>query len=182
MPDQIKFSDDIIRPVATADELMAFCNKVREAGGANVIDAFFPAYPEDAGACLIAQSLNFDCVVACINPDHTEAWGKILGPEYPVRYELRPGEGVRGYKYLRYPDGSSVHALDNVWIMKVQHGDDTESAAKAEEIAKKLDLPYYRNQIFLPREIANAAKAFDAGLAFREYNINLLDDGEDYGH
>lgn len=48
---------------ATEEELLAFANKVREAGGGNPIGGFFPAEPGVANACLIAQALNFECEV-----------------------------------------------------------------------------------------------------------------------
>lgn len=48
---------------ASFAELLAFANKVREAGGGNPLDALMPAVPEDASQCLIAKNLNFNCRV-----------------------------------------------------------------------------------------------------------------------
>jgi hypothetical protein len=48
---------------ATEAELLEFANKIREAGGANPLDALMPSTPSDSKACLIAQALNFSCVV-----------------------------------------------------------------------------------------------------------------------
>jgi hypothetical protein len=50
---------------ATLEETLDFCNQVREAGGANPLDALMPAVPEDSHDCLIARNLNFSCEVGC---------------------------------------------------------------------------------------------------------------------
>lgn len=49
--------------MATLDELLVFCNKVREAGGGELIDALMPGDECDPHSCLIARNLNFDCFV-----------------------------------------------------------------------------------------------------------------------
>lgn len=51
------------RRYATEDELLDFANKVREAGGADPIEALMPSKPKYARQCLIANALNFSCVV-----------------------------------------------------------------------------------------------------------------------
>lgn len=48
---------------ASFSEVLDFANKVREAGGANPLDALMPAVPEDSSQCLIARNLNFNCTV-----------------------------------------------------------------------------------------------------------------------
>jgi hypothetical protein len=48
---------------ATLEQTLEFCNKVREAGGANPLDALMPGVPEDPDQCLIARNLNFSCRV-----------------------------------------------------------------------------------------------------------------------
>ncbi len=48
---------------ASFEEVLDFCNRVREAGGGDPIDALMPAIPRNSNACLLARNLNFDCSV-----------------------------------------------------------------------------------------------------------------------
>src|SRR4051812_34694482 len=50
-------------PFASKDELLAYANRIREAGGANALDALLPSTPQQNSACLIARALNFGCKV-----------------------------------------------------------------------------------------------------------------------
>lgn len=52
-----------MKPAASNDEILEFCNKVREAGGGKPLDALLPGIPEDSQSCLIANNLNFECTV-----------------------------------------------------------------------------------------------------------------------
>jgi hypothetical protein len=49
--------------VATEEELLEFANKVRKAGGADVIEALLPSLKGAQSKCLIANALNFSCRV-----------------------------------------------------------------------------------------------------------------------
>lgn len=49
--------------VATPDEIKDFCNQVREAGGADILDELLPGVRMLSHSCLIAKNLNFDCEV-----------------------------------------------------------------------------------------------------------------------
>ena len=49
---------------ATLEELLEFANKVREAGGGDVIEALMPSNPAIPESCLIANALNFNCQVS----------------------------------------------------------------------------------------------------------------------
>ena len=49
--------------VATEQELLDFCNRVREAGGANILEELLPSIPGQGYECLIANALNFGCRV-----------------------------------------------------------------------------------------------------------------------
>lgn len=78
MPRDIEFSytsldDPKVHSVATEEELLEFANKVREAGGGDIIPALLPSYLGDADACLIARALNFQCSVDGIY-DSEEDW------------------------------------------------------------------------------------------------------------
>lgn len=65
---------------ATLTEVLDFANRVREAGGANPLDALIPAVPEEPNECLIAKNLNFNCQVDGVNgfigasADYNGAW------------------------------------------------------------------------------------------------------------
>lgn len=49
---------------ATLQETLDFANKVREAGGADALDALMPSSPQEPGSCLIANALNFSCEIS----------------------------------------------------------------------------------------------------------------------
>lgn len=59
------FIDKFDTEIEYADEaeVLDYCNKVRQAGGGEVIDALLPGIPSAAGSCMIARSLNFDSSV-----------------------------------------------------------------------------------------------------------------------
>lgn len=64
-------------------EVLEFCNKVRKAGGADMLDSLLPGIPHDGRACLIANNLNFDCQITPeegIPQGHTnkDAWLMML--------------------------------------------------------------------------------------------------------
>lgn len=59
-------------PRASFEETLEFCNKVREAGGGELIEELVPGIPGAPRDCLIANSLNFDCRV---RPDGPFATG-----------------------------------------------------------------------------------------------------------
>lgn len=50
----------------TETELLDICNRVREAGGVGQLTALKPGIRRDPRSCLIANNLNFDCVVQII--------------------------------------------------------------------------------------------------------------------
>ena len=132
-------------PVATEDELLEFCNSVRQAGGAEVLEALLPSTPGVPSECLIARGLNFDCTVG--NTVYGMAWN---------------GTGLR--------DGFFIPGTDSCfWVMTVHYGNSEDSMAKAQEVANALGLTQFANEIALPEHIGNAAEAFDQRVAFTEY-------------
>lgn len=56
---------DEVEP-ASIEKVLEFCNAVREAGGANPLDALLPSVPAESDSCLIARNLNFSCTVTPI--------------------------------------------------------------------------------------------------------------------
>jgi hypothetical protein len=53
------------RLVATEPEVLAFCNRAREFGGAELLKALLPSDPSEPNSCLIARAMNFGC---CVRP------------------------------------------------------------------------------------------------------------------
>lgn len=70
---------------ASIQEVLEFANKVREAGGANPLDALMPAVPAQPHACLIAKNLNFNCSVYGVDghydSDGNPMWAMWFTPE-----------------------------------------------------------------------------------------------------
>lgn len=54
----------VVVEYATEDEVLEFANKVRQAGGANILKALLPSEPNVPSQCLIANALNFSCHVS----------------------------------------------------------------------------------------------------------------------
>jgi hypothetical protein len=52
-----------VAAVATEQELLDFCNRLRRIGGADLLPALAPGRTGDAESCLIARGLNFGCTV-----------------------------------------------------------------------------------------------------------------------
>lgn len=60
---------------ATREGLLEFCNRVREAGEAALLDQLLPGKPGNPRACLIARNLNFECTVNGISHSRGGGWG-----------------------------------------------------------------------------------------------------------
>lgn len=54
---------------ATERQLLAFANKMREAGAADPLEALMPSKPKSPETCLIANALNFECSVHGVDDD-----------------------------------------------------------------------------------------------------------------
>lgn len=118
-------------------ELLDIANKIRAAGSAEALEAFFPSEQGQAHACLIANALNFGCKVG----GYPSVWD-----EKEQRYTATP----------KNEDGSDM------WTMEVP----TAALAKrlATELGwEVVNLPGYRNHIVLPERVGNTAHAFDEG-------------------
>lgn len=97
------------KPHATIPELIRFANRVRAAGGGNAIDALFPAHPSDAKQCLIAQALNFNCLISQGEgeyPDGEDKWciyvddrdvAERIAAELRRKVKVTPRRGYRKY-------------------------------------------------------------------------------------
>jgi hypothetical protein len=126
---------------ATEEQTLAFCNAVREAGGAGTLGALLPSFPSDASACLIAKGLNFGCEVKPYE-----------GPaeEYADEDEPTIGTLKRELDYLLDP-----------WVM-VPEVDDGAVFAIADAVecrTVRTDGGYLG--VVLPEHIANVARCFD---------------------
>lgn len=144
MPELVNFGPGINGqplelPVATEQELLEFCNRVREAGGAEVLEALLPSRQGNANSCLIATSLNFGCSV---------------GPNHDTKLD------VEDYKYSNYAYGE--------WHMRLPVGMEQERMEKIAEAAggELHSEHYYYPYVVLPEHIGHAAGAFDKGIRF----------------
>lgn len=133
---------------ASVAEVLEFCNKVREAGGANPLDALMPSVREEAGECLIARNLNFSCEVDWYHRD----WllnGDLPQEKATVIIDAFEGQGWAGD--------------ETWWYMKV------DDLIRRHKIAKAMGLPMVSHPrdgevIVLPARIGRNAQAFDRGL------------------
>lgn len=141
------------REVATERELLNFANKIRKAGGADILDSLLPSIREDSMSCLVATAVNFQSEVI---------------PWMPAKEPHRVLN-----KYWR--DGSEK------WLMIPQRGNQDDCNKLARELAKKLKLRLLRQSlggkpveyaygVLLPKHISNAAQAFDYQVAFQQYD------------
>ena len=95
MPRYVKYENGEPLKIATEAELLEFCNSVRVAGGAGILEALLPSVKSDAKACLIARGVNFDCDVA--GPED-EAWLDVAGgwPVWVMRVHYGNWEESQG--------------------------------------------------------------------------------------
>ena len=144
---------------ATEEELLEFCNQVREAGGGEIINALLPGITENPQTCLIARNLNFSC----------EVTPHVISVSNPME-EVNIGDPIDGDKIF------SPKSKD--WVMVI---DDENIRFKIARILK-LDTVIHRDggsvvkALRLPRRIGNAADAFDNELDFGSYRVNSLDE------
>lgn len=134
---------EYVSEVATEEELLEFCNKVREAGGANVLEALLPSEVNMPSACLIANALNFGCSVR--------------------------GFYKEGDKDNFHPDGDGSY----LWGMYFPRNMTDEAIEKvAAAVDCRIDRGWDGERVMvLPKHIGNAAAAFDSGDAFQEYRV-----------
>ena len=125
---------------ASLEETLAFCNKVREAGGADPLEALMPSIPQNENSCLIARNLNFDCEVSGgAYPDAENRWGKeALWEDGTDKWFMFVDDVETRYRIANYL-GLKIETLQDGW----------------DEI---------REGITLPKEIGNVAAEFDAWL------------------
>jgi hypothetical protein len=143
MPELMSFNNFEPIEVATPAEIFDFCNRVRELGGGELLEALIPGRPGYAGSCLIARNLNFSCDVARCD---AEEW------------ETSTGEGLRGqYQWSMYVDNRQT-------AVRVAEGMGLEW-----RLTREFSYPVY--EIRLPLHIGNAAFAFDADRFSEEFYV-----------
>lgn len=141
-------SDHIVKTrgdfeVATPEELLAFANRVREAGGADVLEGLLPSRPGAAHICLLANALNFSSEIFPTNDP--------------------PPEGGRCHWVMRLPyetTQAQAKKIAKAVGSKLHHN------KRSHDFHWTSFEPLY--WVELPAEIGNAADAFDAGLAFTD--------------
>lgn len=126
--------------LATEAELLAFCNKVREAGQADVLDALLPSVPGNENACLIANALNFRSTVLPVGMsyDYTTQANTVWVMRFPTSVSLAKR------REIAKAVGCEIKTIDDEGDM-------------------------LRNVMVLPEEIGHAANAFDDRIAFTRY-------------
>lgn len=149
-----------MRPAAPLDEVLEFCNIVRQAGGGKPLNALLPGIPSDSESCLIAKNLNFECNVSGVSTYELDPEGKGYG------------EAARA---IRDQGGDS---LDEPWGMFVKN------FTTVEKIGKAANLKYAETDngrggvIILPRRIGNVAANFDVIASnYRKSVMNLIEEG-----
>lgn len=114
---------------ATEDELLAFANKIRKAGGADALSALMPSVASSPSACLIANALNFGCSVdggtvgldnIIKGPRGENRWVMHLSNDMPQRIVKKIANAVDcplGQRehtiLLPWHIGNAAHAFDN---------------------------------------------------------------------
>lgn len=147
-PDDKKLTKEQLEErMATEADTLEFCNRVRDAGGANALKALLPSEPQNSLTCLIAGGLNFHCAVS---------------PYESVRNSFFHADTLTE---LGYPHKSNVGPDECcVWVMKVR------SRALADKIGSVLGLPVEDSRygtgefpaiVVLPYKIGMVAETFD---------------------
>lgn len=152
----------------TEQETLDFCNKVREAGGADPIDAFFPSVIGDPNSCLIANGLNFDCYISPKNgtyskaADYAEHWVMVIeanwlatGGENQAKVVGEKIAATTGLQILP-PRFQSEPVWDNYECEYVEKDD-------IYNFYSDYDATEEDCVLALPKELAEVAIAFDNG-------------------
>lgn len=148
--------------VATEEELLAFANSIRQAGGANVLEALLPSTPSDSSECLIANALNFGCQVGTAS-----GFGVVKHDSAEARFPSRAERWI-----MQLPENLTDEqrvALDGV------------EGVVLHEVTVFPNEPHYKEHFYylaLPESIGNAAAAFDAEVAFDNLNVWLIDEAK----
>lgn len=106
MPDEIS--------VATETELLDFVNRARRAGGANILGALLPSQPQEPESCLIANGLNFGCVVDGADFDDPATGEPRWNMTFPDNIDREVAQSVAdalGCELLNYMDGARCLVL-----------------------------------------------------------------------
>lgn len=131
------------------EELLLVCNKVRESGGGRELSRLSPGTSHEAGSCLIATNLNFNC--------HVDLYYKF--------FDENAGEWI-----------VDPNDLEKLWCMVALDHEVMEKIHK--EMGWKIGYAFRLNHVnskgdpsdiggerslLLPQRMANSAEAFDEG-------------------
>jgi hypothetical protein len=134
-------------PFADKEELLSFCNEVREAGGnvqaANLLTSLLPSNPNEPSSCLVANALNFECEV--------DGYG---GPQSKA-FDATNEDSQQWAMRTTFDIAEAIHAKMGLPVAHKSLG----------------------SFVLLPERIGNAARAFDEGHPeFEDYNRDYFTD------
>lgn len=137
--------------IATESELLEFANSVRRVGGADILEALLPSIPSDSLHCLIANALNFSCVVRGVHPRRYYESGC-------PQWAMIPHQQTNGLsKNDLAQEIADALGLETIWNTH----DSQEPATHLQD--------FFELQVILPETIGNAALAFDQRVAFQDF-------------
>lgn len=126
MSERPQFYDGLgnIITYATEEEVIEFANKIRKAGGANILDTLMPSQVSNTRHCLIANALNFSCRVITVYKleGGQFKWNMILPSNLELSIDC---ERIGNAIVLPQHIGNAAHAFDcatDGWTIKYRRG------------------------------------------------------------
>lgn len=116
---------------ATEEEVLAFANEVREAGGGDLIDALMPSLAGSSKECLIANALNFECAVyprPGLVHENGEFSRWVMGSDNAIEIAEKLDLDLDPFNRIKLPRliGNAAHAFDEAtdgWTLKYRKED-----------------------------------------------------------
>lgn len=130
---------------ATERRLLKFANKLRAAGDADPIDALMPSQPTEPKACLIANAVNFRSAVSPIDG---------FWPNGDWHWHMTLPHNVSNERVAEIAKAVGCRTVTTDY--RAEKVLDAEAAKRTLAAGRKVRLV-----ILLPKDIGNAARAFD---------------------
>jgi hypothetical protein len=137
-------------------DLLKFCNEVREAAGVeqvDVLDALFPAVPQDKNTCIVALNLNFNCMVYNYDlynvPWEEQPWGMFI-EDAEIRDRIAEKLGLEIMQDEGYQDRIGIVLPD--WVGRIAFDfdcdwDDINSCYTWEEAEERIERSEFKDLI-----------------------------------